>query len=364
MVIYTRTHMETSRLHSSSVVGKPLFGSPLPASRKIISGFSWVQRIGKSASFDVWFPAEFRRELDTQMSLNRPLSMKNFPAQWAAVRQFELLQEAGNYKIYDMDATYLTRSLTDMANNMRAGGYRMTVATLGSYTSKRARDELAILDKQLQDHFSHLIHMLYLEEQSLEINGKHDEELMEGKWSFFTALPHISATLCAKNLFRPPKVYLNKEKLCIPSTPYVFKSSNAMAWACNYNVIDADTNVLFTRVGASPASGEYSIAQDTYQFSATDCGREIIISNKCEESKSAETRMLDSEERKVKLAEHFFSILGQLPQEHIIHDTAIGLQLPELISENEWIYIAPGDKTLQSFNSLLKDLFEPFDIYG
>ena len=44
-----------------------------------------------------------------------------------------------------------------------------------------------------------------------------------------------------------------------------------------------------------------------------------------------------------------------------MHDTAVGLQLPELIGENEWIYLAQEEDTLRSFNRLLGDLFSPFD---
>ncbi len=66
-------------------------------------------------------------------------------------------------------------------------------------------------------------------------------------------------------------------------------------------------------------------------------------------------------ETKHKLAGHFFDILGLLPQNHIVHDTAIGLQLPESINENEWIYLAQDEDTLRAFNGLMTDLFSPFD---
>jgi hypothetical protein len=66
-------------------------------------------------------------------------------------------------------------------------------------------------------------------------------------------------------------------------------------------------------------------------------------------------------EHKHVLAKHFFDILTELPNKHIVHDTAVGLQLPESINENEWIYLAPEDKTVACFNRLLGDLFTPFD---
>jgi hypothetical protein len=48
-----------------------------------------------------------------------------FPAEWAAVRQFELLQEAGNVSIYDLDPTHLLRTIRDLTAHMHGGGYRV-----------------------------------------------------------------------------------------------------------------------------------------------------------------------------------------------------------------------------------------------
>ena len=86
------------------------------------------------------------------------------------MRQFELLQEAGNYKIYDLDPTRLMRTLNDLTKSMRGGGYRLTVATIGSYVAPEDNDELEILDKRLQERISSFINMLYLEEQSVKLN--------------------------------------------------------------------------------------------------------------------------------------------------------------------------------------------------
>jgi hypothetical protein len=60
-------------------------------------------------------------------------------------------------------------------------------------------------------------------------------------------------------------------------------------------------------------------------------------------------------------ARQFFDIVNQLPQNHIVHDTAIGLQLPELNGENQWNYIASPDETLAAFNRVLGDLFDKFN---
>jgi hypothetical protein len=113
------------------------------------------------------------------------------------------------------------------------------------------------------------------------------EKLRAGNWDYLSALPHIGATLGARDLFRPIK--------------------------------------------------------------------------KKRKGGKGEQRALSAGERRHRLAQQFFHILGELPQNHIIHDTAIGLQLPESINENQWIYIAEGDETLLSFNRFLDDIFAPFD---
>jgi hypothetical protein len=56
-------------------------------------------------------------------------------------------------------------------------------------------------------------------------------------------------------------------------------------------------------------------------------------------------------------ARQFFDILNLLPQKHVVHDIAIGLQLPELNGVNQWNYIAASDETLGAFNRALGDLF-------
>ena len=219
-----------------------------------------------------------KQELDGLIERGFKIGPEHFPAEWAAVRQFELLQEAGNYKIYDLDATHLTRTLVDLTRNMRAGGYRVTVASIGSYTDDDVRDDLEILDQRLQDRLSKLIHMLYLEEQSRDASKRNSEALASGTWDFMEALPHVGLTLGARDLFKPIK-----------------------------------------------------------------------------------TENLSASERKHQHARQFFDILGLLSQDHIVHDTAIGLQLPESINENEWIYLAQPEDTLRAFNGLMTDLFSPFD---
>jgi hypothetical protein len=250
-----------------------LFSSPPPAGRKITAGFTYMQRIGKGAAFDVWFPDALKKALDARIAAGQRLGAEQFPAEWAAVRQFELLQEAGNYKIYDLDPTQLQRATLDLSRSMRAGGYRVTVATLGSYREQTAGDDLEILDRRLQRRISQMIQMLYLDQQSEQADAENDAKLAANQWNYVTDLPHVGMVLGAGDLFRPDKAQ-------------------------------------------KPAH---------------------------------------------KQARRFFDILSLLPQKHILHDTAIGLQLPELNGKNEWIYIAPPDETLGAFNRLLGDLFDPFN---
>ncbi|MDD4615950.1 MAG: hypothetical protein PHW76_02380 [Alphaproteobacteria bacterium] len=258
---------------------RSLFEAPYMAGRKITAGFSYLQRIGKSGAYDVWFPEDFKAEIRLLEEAGIPLGPERFGAEWAAVRQFELLHEAGNYKIYDLKAETLLRSFRDLTRSMRAGGYRITVATLGRYEDESPRDELEILDRRLQEGIAQMIHMLYLEESSEQANAESDERLESGQWDYRQDLPHIGIALGSRDLFRrPPKD------------------------------------------GSIPPSM-----------------------------------------RKNRLAKQFFEIINKLPQTHIVHDTAVGLQLPELIGENHWIYLPDSDETFSSFNRLLTNLFEKFD---
>ena len=191
------------KLTSKSLQTGQMFISPAPAGRRITAGFSWMQRIGKSAAVDVWFPDCLKRNVEEIIAAGKTPRSDSFPAEWAAVRQFELLQEAGNYKIYDLDPTRLMRTLNDLTKSMRGGGYRVTVATIGSYVQPGLNDELEILDKRLQERISSFINMLYLEEQSEKLNIALDAALQEERWDYQTALPHIGVTLGARDLFRP-----------------------------------------------------------------------------------------------------------------------------------------------------------------
>ncbi len=271
-------------------VSRSLFESPHPAGRKITAGFTYLQRITKSASYNVWFPRELTDELDFLKKCGLPISDSHFPAQWAAIRQFELLQESGNHKIYDLDPGYLTRSTLDLSRSMRAGGYRLVVATIGHYEESRQDDELQILDKRLQENISQMIHMLYLDQESDEINATNDSLFLAQEWNYQKALPHVCMVLGSGELFQPPPDHSGHE--------------------------------LGNKRWSNPAKAQ---------------------ARNCRQGK------------------RFFDILSKLPQKHIVHDTAVGLQLPELNGKNQWNYFAAPDETLGAFNRILEALFDKFD---
>ncbi|MGB9154532.1 MAG: hypothetical protein WCD70_15760 [Alphaproteobacteria bacterium] len=194
-----------SIIAKSANFGRQFFESPEPAGRKITAGFTYLQRISKTASFDVWFPDTLKRGLEARIAAKQAVGEAQFPAQWAAVRQFELLQESGNHKIYDLDSANLKRAALDLSRSMRAGGYRVTVATLGTYQETGTGDELEILDTRLQNRIAQMIHMLYLDTQSDDANAKIDEKLAAGAWDYRAQLPHIGCALGADDLLCPPK---------------------------------------------------------------------------------------------------------------------------------------------------------------
>ncbi len=356
------------RSTASNPVNKTLFQSPAPAGRQITAGFSYLQRIGKSASVDVWFPDILRRELDQLLSAGGALGPEVFPAEWAAVRQFELLQDAGNYKIYDLDPTHLWRSMRDLSQHMRAGGYRVTVVTVGGYTEEDAHDELEILDRRLQDRISRLINMLYLEEQSQAANSAMDQALEEEKWDYQSMLPHVGITLGSRDLFRREEKLtpgqgsrIKNERHIIPSLSQTVAVNQAPLWTADCGVIDAMSGEGFVHVAANPGIGEYSVEKGLYSFAACDGGRKVAI---CYDYSAATSGKVSPGARKHKLAQHFFDIVSLLPQKHILHDVAVGLQLPEQTAEGEWIYIAREGEKLHDFNLLMADLFTPFDKYS
>ncbi|MDD3371739.1 MAG: hypothetical protein PHE27_07960, partial [Alphaproteobacteria bacterium] len=252
---------------------RTFFESPQPAGRKITAGFSYLQRIGKAGTHDVWFPSALKQKLERLKAEGEAIEPKHFPAHWAAVRQFELLHESGNHKIYDLQPERLQRAMLDLSKSMRAGGYRMTIATLGRYEETAKTDELEILDRRLQVGIAQMIHMLYLDEASKQANAGNRTLLSENRSDYRRVLPHIGIVLGVTDVFCPERAQ---------------------------------------RPGH-------------------------------------------------KIARQFFDILNRLPQKHLVHDTAVGLQLPDLNGENHWNYIADPEETLGAFNRVLGFIFDKFD---
>jgi hypothetical protein len=233
----------------------PAFFTTPSAGRRIHVGFSHLQRIGKGATTDVWFSDFFRSLPDT-------------PIEWGAIRQFELLQEAGNLAIEDLDVTDTRRAFQSMMK-MRGGGYRVTQITLGDYTDEPERDDLALFDQKLQEEIAQLINFLYLSEMSEQANEGNHTALQSGSWSLASAIPHITRTLGARRLFRP--------------------------------------------------------------------------------------------ERETLAEKTFFELLEKIPASHIVHDTAIGLVLPDATKEKNWCYIAQGENTFAMFQNTMTTVLGGLD---
>lgn len=182
----------------------PLFSAPAPAGRRIVCGFSYLQRIGKGASTDIWFPSSLCDEVAERLRAGDDSGLNAFQVEWAAVRQFELLQEAGNLAIEDLEFMDFKRAFHNLMK-MRAGGYRVTVITLGRYDENPEDDDLRILDARLQEEITRIIHMLYLEEQSARLSEERAKALGMGVWRYAEALPHVAMTLGSQGLFMPRK---------------------------------------------------------------------------------------------------------------------------------------------------------------
>ncbi len=234
----------------------PFLGGARPSSgRRLHLAFSHLQRIGKGATTDVWFSDGFLPEQEP-------------PLTWAAVRQFELLQEAGNLAIEDLDVADTRRAFQSMMK-MRAGGYRVTMIMMGDATEERERDDLAVVDQKLQEEIAQMIHFLYLSEMSERASALNATALQQRTWSCEDALPHIIQTLSAKSLFKPEKE---------------------------------------------------TLAEKT-----------------------------------------FLALLKKLPPHHIVHDTAIGLVLPDATKEKNWIYCAARENTFAAFQTAMTTVLGGLD---
>lgn len=162
----------------------PRFFVAPPAGRRITACFSYMQRIGKGARTRLFLPDE------------RPME----GVEWAAVRQIEILQEAGNLAVDDLEVGDIKRSFQAWAK-MRAGGYSVAVLTLGHYAD--GADDLDRLDQKIQEEITQLINFLYLAAPSEEESGARRAALETGAWDLTENLPGVAMALNERNLFRP-----------------------------------------------------------------------------------------------------------------------------------------------------------------
>jgi hypothetical protein len=279
------------------------FATGEPAGRKIVCGFSYLQRIRKPAAIDLWFPDSIKQAVAERVLAGDTSVLDEFKVEWAAVRQFELLQEADNLSIWDMRVENPNKTFYYLIK-MRGGGYRVTVITLGRYAEVGETDELQILDVRLQDEITRLIHMLYLEEQSAEMTGSCAEALRKGTWDYTHELPHVAVTLGSMRMFSRQRVFNEEGEDCGENKESGKKKGGGDAW------------------------GAKGFARKVSQE---------------------------------KLSQHFFHILGLLPQRHVVHDVAVGLTLPEASKQKNWVYIAEEGCTYHEFQQAMANAFRAFD---
>ncbi|NTU76888.1 MAG: hypothetical protein HGA90_03615 [Alphaproteobacteria bacterium] len=172
----------------------------LGAGLRIVCGFSFLQHIGKAAMTEMWFPADLRRDIVARLAAGEAGALDDLRVDWAAVRQFELMQETDNRKVKKLDVTNFKRA-TEYLMKMRAGGYRLTVVTLGRNVDPPDQDDLKILDQKLQEEITDIVHMLFLEDQSATLTKEQIVALKKGAWNYAEALPHVAMTLGAARLF-------------------------------------------------------------------------------------------------------------------------------------------------------------------
>lgn len=225
-----------------SFSSRPRFFSAPPTGRRITACFSYMQRIGKGARTRLWLPDDFPAE----------------NVEWAAARQFDLLQEAGNLSIDDLEVGEIKRSFQAWGK-MRAGGYSVAVLTLGHYAP--GADDLDRLDQKIQDEITRMIHFLYLADASESLNKARKTAFGEDRWNLKKSMPHVAMALNERGLFKPKTQRLAEET--------------------------------------------------------------------------------------------FFAILEKLPRNRILHDTAVGLALPDASKEKNWIYIAKGEHRAAAFFAAL-----------
>jgi|GEM_PF-948430 len=161
----------------------PLFSAPI-VGRQILAGFSCLHRMGGTTQTRLWLP---RSVLPHRIA-------------WAAIREFELVHEVDPDDAVELDTADANDGFESWLYR-RAGGYRLTMLSLGVYTGPDAPDDLYVLDHRLQDEIAHLIPYLYLSEPSQKASLRAATQLKNGTWRYEENLPHVALALEAKTLF-------------------------------------------------------------------------------------------------------------------------------------------------------------------
>lgn len=192
---------------ANSILSKPVrfFISPDAAGRRIVCGFSYIQRIRYSGAIDVWFPEVQKKNIASRVMAGDASVLDDFHIEWAAARQFELLQEAKNNDSKSVDITRYEKACKDINTRSRGGGYRVTIIIMGNYAAPSAHDELRIIDVRIQEEISRQVRMMFLEDESKKITGEHAKLIKTGNWQFADALPHVAMMTGVMNLFDRPQ---------------------------------------------------------------------------------------------------------------------------------------------------------------
>jgi hypothetical protein len=246
------------------------FNSPSASGRQIICSFCYVQRIGKRGSIDVWFPSEFHKKIADRLAANDKTVLAELGVEWAAIREFSLIQSAEFEE--DFDPERIKKAMRDTIKWKGQDGYRVTVVMLGNYSKLGVYDELRIHDERLQEEINKLIHILYLEEESEKRSEQCSAALQKDQWNCSEVLPHIIMTLGSMGM----------------------------------------------------------------------TGRGATQTKKCA---GVVSRIIET--------------VSHLPKTHIVHDVAVGLALPDLITKNNREKTVANSEKFMSFQRILASVFEP-----
>ena len=169
------------------------FNSPSASGRQITCSFSYLQRLGRGATVDVWFPSKTHESIAKRIAEQDATVFEELGVEWAAIREFSLIQESDYEE--DFDAEKLKKAVKDLTKWRGQDGYRITVIMLGKYIEPLQYDELRIHDERLQQEITGLIHMLYKEKESEQYSEKCREALKDEKWNCSQVLPHVVMNL-------------------------------------------------------------------------------------------------------------------------------------------------------------------------